>query len=133
MTNIMIRCLAVAVSLAAFDLSGSADEPKEAARPENKLVGTWKLASAKYNGVDYKLPDGMTWLKHVTPTQFMWATYDKDGKVFRAAGGGYTLKGEEYVETPEYGFSSAFDVIKGKTQAFKWKVEGTKWYHDGKL
>ncbi len=72
-------------------------------------------------------------VKHVTATQFMWATYDKDGKVTRAAGGDYTLKGEVYEETPEYGISSDFDEIKGKAQTFKWKVEGNKWHHNGKL
>ena len=64
---------------------------------------------------------------------FMWASYDKDGKVTRAAGGDYTLKGEVYEETPEYGISSDFDLIKGKAQTFKRKVEGNKWYHNGKL
>ena len=97
------------------------------------MVGTWKLVSAKYDGKEYKLPDGMATLKHVTPTQFMWASYDKDGKVSRAAGGGYTLKGEVYEETPEYCLGSAFDVFKGKAQTFTWKVEGNKWHHTGKL
>jgi len=78
-------------------------------------------------------PEGDTMVKHVTATQFMWATYDKDGKVTRAAGGDYTLKGEVYEETPEYGISSDFDEIKGKAQTFKWKVEGNKWYHKGEL
>ena len=26
-----------------------------------------------------------------------------------------------------------FDLIKGKAQTFKCKVEGNKWHHDGKL
>jgi hypothetical protein len=60
-------------------------------------------------------------LKHVTPSQFMWVTYDKDGKVTRAAGGSYTLKGDEYAETPEYGIGSDFAVIKGGTHTFQVK------------
>jgi hypothetical protein len=63
----------------------------------------------------------------------MGASYDKDRKVTRAAGGGYTLKGEVYEETPEYGIGPDFELIKGKPQTFKWKVEGNKWYHNGKL
>ena len=63
----------------------------------------------------------------------MWATYDQGGKVTRAAGGGYKLNGDVYEETPEYGIGGDFDVIKGKAQSFKWKVDGNKWYHDGKL
>jgi hypothetical protein len=60
-------------------------------------------------------------------------SYDKDGKITRAAGGSYTLNGEEYQENPEYGMSSDFDLIKGKVQKFKCKVEGSRWHHDGKL
>jgi hypothetical protein len=72
-------------------------------------------------------------LKHVTPSQFMWVTYDQDGKVTRVAGGSYTLKGEEYAETAEYGIGADFDVIQGGTHTFRWKVEGNKWHHTGKL
>ncbi len=110
-----------------------ADEPKKDAKQENKLVGSWKQVSAKYGGKDYKPAEGTTTIKHVTPTQFMWASYDKDGKVTRAAGGSYTMKGESYEETPEYGLSNDFDIIKGKAQTFTWKVEGNKWHHNGKL
>jgi hypothetical protein len=131
--TIATRCVAVVVSLAAVAAPARADEPKGAAPDGNKLVGTWKMASAKYGGREHKFPEGTTTVKHVTPTQFMWASYDADGKVTRAAGGGYTLKGEVYEETPEYGMSTDFDVIKGKAQTFKWKVEGNKWYHTGKL
>lgn len=106
-----------------------ADEPKGNA----DLVGTWKLVSARYGGNEYKQPDGQTTLKHVTPTQFMWASYDADGKVTRAAGGGYTLKEDSYEETPEYGISADFELIKAKVQSFKCKVEKDKWFHEGKL
>ena len=124
-----IAFLAAVVLFAGAAQRGLADEPKA----ENKLVGTWKLVSAKYGGEDYKFPEGNTTIKHVTPTQFMWATYDSDGKVTRAAGGGYTMKGDAYEETPEYGISADFDTIKGKAHTFKWKVDGNKWRHDGKL
>ena len=102
-------------------------------KADNKLVGSWRLASAKYGGEEYQFPEGTTTIKHITPTQFMWASYDKDGKVSRAAGGNYTLKGEVYEETPEYGISSDFDIIKGKAQSFTWKVDGNKWHYSGKL
>jgi hypothetical protein len=121
---------ALAVVVACTAACSFAEEPKQT---ENKLVGTWKLVSAKYSGMEFKFPEGSTMVKHVTPTQFMWATYDKDGKVTRAAGGSYTLTGEEYAETPEYGISEDFDIIKGKAHTFKWKVDGNKWHHDGKL
>jgi hypothetical protein len=110
-----------------------ADDPKEKAKTDNKLVGTWKTVSAKYGGKDVKRPEGFTAIKHVTPTQFMWAWCDKDGKVMAALGGTYTVEGEEYVEMPEYGTATILGQLKGKRQEFKWKVEGNKWYHTGKL
>jgi hypothetical protein len=119
----------VVVALTVVTVAARSDDPKA----DTKLVGTWKLVSAKYGGQDFKFPEGTTHIKHVTPTQFMWATYDKDGLVTRAAGGTYTLDGEKYVETPEYGVSDDFKVIKGKAQSFKCKVDGNKWFHNGTL
>jgi len=128
-----VGCLAMIVALTVAATTAQSGEAKADAKSENKLVGTWKMVSAKYGGEEFKFEEGHTTVKHVTPTQFMWATYDKDGKVTRTAGGSYTLKGDAYEEIPKYGFSSDFDVIKGKSQTFKWKVEGNKWYHNGKL
>ncbi len=128
-----LRCLLVMVALAVTTTSARSAEPIVDTKSENKLVGTWKLVSAKFNGQEAKFEEGFTTVKHVTTTQFMWASYDKDGKVTRAAGGDYTLKGELYEETPKYGISSDFDDIKGKVQTFKWKVEANRWYHNGKL
>ena len=127
----MIRATTVllvgGIALASLPTAGRAEEPK------NELIGTWKLTSAKYGGKEHKFPEGTTTLKHVTPTQFHWVSYDKEGKVWRTAGGGYTLRGESYEETPAYGLSGDFGVIKGQAQKFVWKVEGDKWYHTGKL
>jgi hypothetical protein len=128
--------ITVMVLLVAFAFAPNclAAEPKqEEAKSENKLVGTWKLVSAKYDGKDFKFPEGTTMVKHVTPSQFMWATYDKNGKVSRAAGGSHTLNADKYEETPEYGIGEDFEVIKGKTHSFTWKIDGTKWYHNGEL
>jgi hypothetical protein len=133
MVKIAFRYVALVLALAVTAATARAEEPKGDAKADNKLIGTWKLVSAKYGGNEFKFPEGTTMLKHVTPTQFMWATYDKDGTVTRAAGGGYTLKGEDYAETPEYGVGADFEAIKGKAHAFKWKVEGNQWHHNGKL
>jgi hypothetical protein len=111
----------------------AADEPKREQNPQNPLVGTWTLVSARYGGREFKFPAGVTHIKHVTPTQFMWATYDSDGNVTRAAGGKYTLEGTRYQETPAYGLGDDFEIIKGKVQAFTFKVDGNTWYHNGTL
>jgi hypothetical protein len=122
--------MSVILSLAAQGTFAA--EPGQATKLDDKIIGTWKLVSAKYGGEEVKFPEGSTTLKHVTPTHFTWLTYEQDGKMVRCAGG-YTLKGEEYVETPEYGMSQDFETIKGKAQTFKCSIEGNKWHHDGKL
>lgn len=131
MAKILSRCLGVMFVVVAAVVTVTADEPR--AKTENKLIGTWKAVYAKYDGQEVNRPEGFTQLKHVTPTQFMWATFDKEGKVLAAIGGSYTLKGHDYVELPEYGLGEAFDQLKGKPQPFTWKIEGNKWHHSGKL
>ena len=126
-------CLVMIIALTVAATTAQSGEAKADAKSENKLVGTWKMISAKYGGEEFKFDPGLTTVKHVTPTQFMWASYDKDGKVTRTAGGSYTMKGATYEEMPEYGTGEDFDIIKGKSQTFKWKVEGNKWYHNGRL
>ena len=133
MMNVTISRLLLTVALAVGATAARADEPPVAAKPHHALVGTWKMISAKYGGRERDLPAEMTTIKHVTPTQFMWASYGKDGQVTRTAGGSYSVRGETYEEIPEYGISSDFDLIKGNAQTFKWKVEGNKWHHNGQL
>lgn len=130
-TAIAFSTLFVFFALAAPNLS--AQSPKGEAKAPHKLVGTWKLVSAKYGGKEFPFPEGTTMVKHVTPTQFFWATYDKDGTVSRCAGGPYKVTDETYEETPEYGMGADFEAIKGQSHPFTWKVEGKKWHHDGKL
>jgi hypothetical protein len=135
----VVVALVVAAVLTFVPGRSRAEEPKGAApkaqrdQQQHPLVGTWKLESAKYGGNVSDLPATLTMLKHVTPTQFMWVRYDKDGKVSGAAGGGYKIDGDKYAETPEYGIGDDFGEIKGKTHAFTWKVEGAKWYSNGAL
>jgi hypothetical protein len=133
MATIASRFLAVVMVVAVTAAAVGADGATKGATPDNRLVGTWKAISAKYGGKEVQRAEGFTHLKHVTPTQFTWVIYGKDGKMIATLGGAYTLKGDEYVETPEYGVGAVFDQLKGKDQVFKWKVEGNKWYHTGKL
>ena len=63
----------------------------------------------------------------------MWVSYGPDGVVIRTGGGSYTLNGDSYQETPEYGFGNDFNVVKSKPQTFTCRVDGNKWYHSGAL
>src|SRR5947208_2608093 len=79
-----------------------ADE--RAASTPPALVGTWKLVSTKYGAAKEftKYADKAPHLKLITPTHFAWFATEK-GKVIETAGGRYSLKGNSYIETVEFG------------------------------
>jgi hypothetical protein len=84
-----LQCLATIIALAVVAAVVRADD----AKGDNPLVGTWKIVSGKYGGIESPRPAGAaTTVKHITSTHYMWATYDKDGQVTRTAGGPYTFK-----------------------------------------
>ena len=72
-----VQCLVAIAVLAATAANGQSAESKAPASGDG-LVGTWKLVSATYGGQISELPDTITTVKHVTPTQFMWVSYDED-------------------------------------------------------
>lgn len=133
MGNIRITLSALFIGSAVAIIPASAERPDAGHHPENELVGTWTMASAKYGGRAVEFPEGVVHKKHITPTEFMWITYSEDGQVLRAAGGDYSLEGDVYKEKPRYGIGEDFQVIQDKTQSFQCKVEGNTWYHTGKL
>jgi hypothetical protein len=122
----------VTLGLALGALRAAEQGGKEAT--EDRVIGTWKLVSAKYAGEESDVTKGGTTLKHVTQTGFVWLTYDPETKVVsRTAGGAYTLKGDRYEETPQYGFGEDFNAIRDKPQPFTLKIEGDRWHHTGTL
>jgi hypothetical protein len=120
--------LVIALVGSTFPAPASAEDATQ-----NKLVGTWKMVSAKYGGQQSTLPKDSTTLKHITPTHFMWATYGEAGKVTRTGGGPYTFNGTILEETPAYGMGPDFDVVNAKRQTFECRVEGKRLYLSGTL
>lgn len=101
------------------------------APPPEAVVGTWKLDSAKANGRLIDVPRGTTILKHVTPTDFVFVYYNAQGLITVAGGGRYTLKGNRYEESVEYGYGEGMAPLIGKTQVFTLRIEDGRWYHSG--
>lgn len=101
---------------------------------KERLQGSWQLLYAKYNGKEHLISSNDVTLRQMTDAGFIWLSYRKStGVIFRSAGGSYTLRGDIYTETPVYGLSPDFTLVKGKEQAFTCRIEGGKWYHNGKL
>jgi len=115
-----------------------ADEAAAAAAGQKDLkaaiIGTWRAVSMKVDNRTIDLPDSQPRLKHVTPDGFTWLAYEKDsGKMTSCAGGTYTLKGDKYTETIQYGMGSDYDAIKNDSHSFTCKIDGDTWHHVGAL
>src|SRR5437016_3107256 len=89
----------ICAGLCALAVNLRADDADKEKTLRSRLVGTWRIVTAKYGGNQSELPRLRVTYKHVTPEGFMWLSHEKDtGKVFRAAGGTYTLHGDTYTE-----------------------------------
>jgi hypothetical protein len=106
-----------------------------AAPAASDLIGTWELVSAKYgNDTEFTdAPKDQTARKFITPTHFIWARYDPKTKtISNSMGGTYSLKGGDYIETPEFAFQG-MEAFTGKEQKFTLKIDGDKWFQSGVL
>jgi hypothetical protein len=128
----MSRAFALLLAIVALGWGSPGTRADEPGLPD-RLIGTWRLVSAKYGGQEVTFPEGITTLKHITPSQFHWLSHGPDGVVTRAAGGPYTLRDDRYEETPEYGVGDDFNTVKGQTHTFTCRIDGNKWHHTGEL
>jgi hypothetical protein len=106
-----------------------------AAPAASELIGTWELASVKYgDATEFSdAPKDQTARKFITPTHFIWARYDATTKtISNSMGGTFTLKGSDYIESPEFSFKGMERFI-GKEQKFTLKIEEDKWIQSGVL
>lgn len=103
-------------------------------------IGTWRIASATYTNAQMKR-ESVDQSKHhelkiITPTHFMWITYEpgkaNPGKeaLGGAGGGRYTLDGIKYVETLEY---ASWEGYESNITDFSLRVEGDRMYQMGAL
>jgi hypothetical protein len=132
--RLAVPALCLAVLCLCVDVLRGGDAPAKPSDLRTAIVGTWKMASMKVNGEKNDLPATSVTYKHVTPAGFTWLSYQKDtGVVFRAGGGTYTLAGDAYTETIEYGVGPDFEGIKNASHPFTCRIEGDTWHHTGRL
>ena len=126
--SISVVTLLLATALAHGDKDNAADQLA------TKLVGSWKMVSAKYGGADSPLPRRLLILKHVTPTHTTWMRIEPtSGNVLAMATGTWKLDGDTLIEKPIFGLGNSFETVKGQQHSFKCKIDGDKWYHSGRL
>ena len=135
MSDLKARALRFALLGLSLALSTSAlSQTPPQAEPTSPYVGTWRFVSGTYNGQEFDAPALGVTLKHVTPTQFTWLSYEAEtGRISRAGGGTYTLAGDSCKEHIEYGTGEDFEMLRGTEQSLEIKVDEDRLYSGGKL
>ncbi|QMU29987.1 hypothetical protein [Adhaeribacter radiodurans] len=104
--------------------SGQLLAQMQATNLANSLVGTWKMiAQTGKNPEGKTLTTDLTKItqyKIITPTHWMFVSYNSDSLKGSGEGGAYTLQGDKYVEALDW----------GKTD-YTVKVAGDKFHMDG--
>lgn len=102
--------------------------------PES-LTGTWQLSSYKYgisNPSFIDVPQTRRRVKIINESHFTWVEFDaSSGKVTQSAGGIYTLDGDTYTESIDFGLG--MDSYIGSKHDFTYKVIGDILFISGSL
>jgi hypothetical protein len=99
------------------------------------IQGTWQLVSCKYGPsasgfTDF--PEIMRRIKVINETHFIWVQFDTlSRKVVESAGGSYTVKGDTYTESLDFGL--AMDGYLKTSPAYTIKIEGDMLFQSGLL
>ena len=111
-----------------------ADDQAPEEKLSKELIGTWKIVSTKFNGQDIDFTGKGTALKHITPTHMTAIHIGPDNEeVYGVSCGRWSLQGDQYSETPEFGRGGSFLAVKGLKNTFTCKIVGDRWYSTGKL
>jgi hypothetical protein len=135
-----IRFLAfVGTMLLAAITSTRAETPTKIETDEKvlreRLVGSWKILSASFNGKPSKLHAESVTIKHITPVHIIWIGYQPEQRqIFRSSGGSWTIRDGKYSETMRYGIGENFrEKSFGKSFSFDCRFEGNKWIQSGTM
>lgn len=110
-------------------------QPRTEQELRDKLVGSWKIVSASFDGKPSELHRTSITIKHITPVHVIWIGYQpEDRRIFRSAGGSWTTKDMKLVETMRYGLDEKFrESSFGNSLAFDCRFEEDRWIQSGKL
>lgn len=87
---------------------GATSNKKEKSQSEtNPIIGTWQLSLYKYGAgtsVFKEANPNEGHIKLITDTYFTWVAFNKATQIiYSSAGGTYTLNGDNYTESIEFG------------------------------
>jgi hypothetical protein len=132
-TWIVVACFPCVFITAADDETKKQETDPKVLR--EKLVGSWKIVAASFDGKPSELHKTSITLKHITPVHIIWIGYQpEDRAIFRSSGGSWTIENGRYVETMRYGIGDKFKENSfGKTFGFDCRFEGDQWIQSGKI
>jgi plasmid stabilization system protein ParE len=117
-----------------FRVSSNEIPKGEPGQIENLLIGTWKLASAKYRGRESDIAERYTIHNHVTPTHSIWVHVNPTTQeIVRSIGGTYAFTEKTFTGKALYGYGDWYPSNRNRTNTLSCRVEDNKWYHAGRL
>jgi hypothetical protein len=97
------------------------NQKKNTGEPGRQLLGTWAISPGA------GAPKAARMLKHVTPTHWTWAIYDRENRmVYAAMGGTWSLRDGAYVEECEFTTDNAAGA-RGKSYSYEYRLDGDRW------
>jgi hypothetical protein len=131
----MKRAIVGIVAIAALVVAVGLRAQQESKKTSGSHLGTWQLASFKYgtNQPGFTdVPQNERRIKLITETHFTWVEFDATTKkVSGSAGGAYSLSGNTYAESIDFGLG--MDTYIGQKHVFTIRVEGDKFFLSGSL
>jgi len=97
------------------------------------LMGTWELVRYKDSddSIYSEYPPFISYVKHITPTHFIWINYNAEGdEVISEGGGTYSIKDGSYIEHVEFRFPPG-ERMRGVSLPFTYSIENGNWFHRG--
>ncbi len=97
------------------------------------VIGSWELQSYRESDSEARMeyPGFIQYIKHITPTHFIWIKYDTEGdQVFESGAGTYTVDNDKYIESIKMMYPSGSGTV-GTDIEFTYEMEDSLWYHMG--
>jgi len=133
--KLAITLLSVVVIITMLTAGSLQREASKHSKDDSSPQGTWKLELFKYSNrtSDFNnRPASQPRIKLITDTHFTWVTIDTaTGRIWEAAGGTYSLKGDTYIESMDYSYN--MDSYLGTKSVYTIKVEENILFLSGEL
>ena len=131
----VLIALIAATAIALLTACATSNQEEKSQTATNSIMGTWQLNLYKYGSGTSTFTESSAnigIIKLITDTHFTWIHFDKTTKkVFSSAGGTYTLTGNIYTESIDFGLG--MDSYLGNKPAYTIKVEGDMLFLSGDL